>query len=215
MNKYLCNICKEEIEKSGLCSYCEEYLNGVWNEDFENNSNKNKEVELNEDELKEKEFEKNNKQENSNNNDKIKNAIKNTIITIMVLIIFGLFFAFCYYAMSENSNDGLIWFIFLGGIFSIYILGKIYNSIVTEAEEIEKINNEIHYEKQKEYIRKIKEEDPDVDICPYCLSTHVHTGTRGYRVTTGFVGSSKLEFQCLECGRKFGFEDTLWIRAIK
>jgi len=39
--------------------------------------------------------------------------------------------------------------------------------------------------------------------CPSCGSEQVHAEKRGWRVTTGFIGSSKVLITCLRCGRKF------------
>jgi hypothetical protein len=39
--------------------------------------------------------------------------------------------------------------------------------------------------------------------CPKCQSTSVHAGKRGWKMTTGFLGSSKIIITCLQCGHKF------------
>jgi hypothetical protein len=45
---------------------------------------------------------------------------------------------------------------------------------------------------------------PDVPVkCPYCGSTQVHAGARGWKLTTGFIGSGKVRLTCLRCARQF------------
>jgi RNase P subunit RPR2 len=39
--------------------------------------------------------------------------------------------------------------------------------------------------------------------CTKCGSTQVHAEKRGWRMTTGFFGSSKIFITCLKCGNKF------------
>lgn len=37
-------------------------------------------------------------------------------------------------------------------------------------------------------------------MCPYCKSKQVVTGQRGYKITSGFLGSSKTVNRCSSCG---------------
>jgi hypothetical protein len=39
--------------------------------------------------------------------------------------------------------------------------------------------------------------------CPKCGSTQIHAEKRGYKVLTGFIGSSKIIITCLSCGAEF------------
>ena len=39
--------------------------------------------------------------------------------------------------------------------------------------------------------------------CPFCHSTQVQSGKRGWKWTTGMIGSGKIVFTCLQCGKKF------------
>jgi len=39
-------------------------------------------------------------------------------------------------------------------------------------------------------------------VCPYCKSEQIHAEKRGFNMTTGFIGSSKIIVTCLDCGRK-------------
>lgn len=38
--------------------------------------------------------------------------------------------------------------------------------------------------------------------CPRCGSSQVHAGNRGWKWTTGFIGSGKVTLTCLNCGKK-------------
>lgn len=38
--------------------------------------------------------------------------------------------------------------------------------------------------------------------CPRCGSSQVHAGNRGWKWTTGFIGSGKVALTCLNCGKK-------------
>lgn len=39
--------------------------------------------------------------------------------------------------------------------------------------------------------------------CPNCGSTQIHAEKRGWRLITGFFGSSKIFLTCLKCGHAF------------
>jgi len=39
--------------------------------------------------------------------------------------------------------------------------------------------------------------------CPFCGSTQVQAAKRGWKWTTGMVGSGKIVFTCLQCGKTF------------
>ena len=40
-------------------------------------------------------------------------------------------------------------------------------------------------------------------MCPFCHSTQVQAGKRGWKWTTGYIGSSKIVWTCLSCGKRF------------
>lgn len=42
-----------------------------------------------------------------------------------------------------------------------------------------------------------------IPYCPKCHSTSIHAEKRGWKVTTGLIGSSKIVVTCLNCGHKF------------
>jgi hypothetical protein len=39
--------------------------------------------------------------------------------------------------------------------------------------------------------------------CIKCKSTQVHAEKRGWKATSGFLGSSKIMLTCLKCGHQF------------
>jgi hypothetical protein len=43
----------------------------------------------------------------------------------------------------------------------------------------------------------------DAVKCPKCGSGQIHAEKRGWRLTTGFIGSGKIRMTCLKCGNKF------------
>lgn len=43
-------------------------------------------------------------------------------------------------------------------------------------------------------------DNPDAIRCPRCGSTAISTGQRGWKLTTGFIGSSQTENRCAKCG---------------
>lgn len=53
---------------------------------------------------------------------------------------------------------------------------------------------------------------PDVAVkCPKCGSAKVHAGARGFKLTTGFIGSGKVLITCLRCGRQFKPGQRPWL----
>ena len=43
----------------------------------------------------------------------------------------------------------------------------------------------------------------DQVVCPRCRSTQIHAEKRGFRLSTGFIGSGKIFITCLKCGHRF------------
>ncbi len=39
--------------------------------------------------------------------------------------------------------------------------------------------------------------------CPKCNSTQIHSDRRGWKITTGLIGSSKTMCTCLKCGKQW------------
>lgn len=73
-----------------------------------------------------------------------------------------------------------------------------------------KINQlKMQYEQQKETTKKPK---PQTQIskpqetkltCPKCGSTNITEGTKGFTLTTGFIGSGNFRYVCKNCGNKW------------
>src|SRR5580700_9123289 len=51
-------------------------------------------------------------------------------------------------------------------------------------------------------VRDIMATPDDALRCPKCGSSQIHAEKRGWRMTTGFIGSGKIMMTCLKCGRK-------------
>ena len=51
------------------------------------------------------------------------------------------------------------------------------------------------------YVNPVK--DKDKICCPKCGSLEYHTGSRGYSLFTGFIGSGKVVMTCLRCGNRW------------
>ncbi|MFT8313173.1 MAG: hypothetical protein ABF633_02835 [Clostridium sp.] len=56
-------------------------------------------------------------------------------------------------------------------------------------------------EYQKERLEQLKKDH--VPFCPKCKSTNIHAEKRGWKLMTGFIGSSKIIITCLNCGHKW------------
>lgn len=50
---------------------------------------------------------------------------------------------------------------------------------------------------------KKKYEEEGTPYCPKCMSTNIHAEKRGWKLTTGLLGSSKIMITCLNCGHKW------------
>lgn len=55
-----------------------------------------------------------------------------------------------------------------------------------------------------------RNDDTTAVTCPRCGSTQITTGQRGYKLLTGFLGSSKTVNRCANCGYKW--EPSYWTR---
>ncbi len=56
--------------------------------------------------------------------------------------------------------------------------------------------------KYKQAPSPVLAEDRPIE-CPRCRSHQLHTGPRGWKLLTGFIGSNKVVITCLKCGHKF------------
>ena len=51
--------------------------------------------------------------------------------------------------------------------------------------------------------RRREEESKGVFTCPHCGSHAVTSGTKGFTLTTGFIGSGNVRLACMSCGKKW------------
>ena len=56
---------------------------------------------------------------------------------------------------------------------------------------------------QQESMKQEKQESNSKLTCPKCGSTSITEGTRGFTLTTGFIGSGKFRYVCKDCGNKW------------
>lgn len=74
-------------------------------------------------------------------------------------------------------------------------------NLVDEIKETGKIPKTYSDNHVKNMIQK-KHKDPQIR-CPKCSSTQITTGSRGYSMVWGFVGSNKTMNRCAKCGHKW------------
>ena len=75
------------------------------------------------------------------------------------------------------------------------------DDIIEYQSRMSQFRNQIE---QQEQIKKQSEEQQRNQVrCPKCGSIHIAEGTRGYTLTTGFIGSSNFRYVCKNCGFKW------------
>lgn len=89
----------------------------------------------------------------------------------------------------------LLFYIFLLGV-SLYFIWNIIKVNIIHPEIGEKM-------KSTHKKHEIKLTDDGKVICPLCKSTQIQLVKRGWKITTGFIGSSKLYRVCMQCKHKF------------
>jgi len=77
---------------------------------------------------------------------------------------------------------------------------KIVDATNLSTNEVE---NALRHEKAINNPSKLTIEKVGQIKCPYCGSTQIQIVKRGWKVTTGFIGSGKNERVCLNCMKKF------------
>jgi RNase P subunit RPR2 len=70
-----------------------------------------------------------------------------------------------------------------------------------EAAKEKKEQKQIEKQELKERIAEMDREG--TAYCPKCYSTNLSANKRGWKMTTGFIGSNKVIVTCLKCGNKF------------
>lgn len=56
-------------------------------------------------------------------------------------------------------------------------------------------------ENNTKLLEKYRDKSYPTVLCPACASSEVSTGQRGYKLTTGFLGSNKTVNRCAKCGK--------------
>lgn len=123
------------------------------------------------------------------------------LITLVVLLIL----LFC---SVSNYVLLIIWSILLvlnvvGIILTRYFIRAKYNSLPQYEKNI---IDQYEQEQTEKYKQKYASRYPNPQEpikCPRCGSTEYHAGKRGWKLTTGFLGSSKIIITCLACGKKW------------
>ena len=76
--------------------------------------------------------------------------------------------------------------------------------IADKGMEIAKEKREEKKQEQEELRAKLAKMDEEgTPYCPKCYSTSLSANKRGWKLTTGFIGSSKVLITCMKCGHKF------------
>lgn len=128
----------------------------------------------------------------------------------IMFIIFCALFALIFYASAAYSYDTYKELCELKNKNpSVYYNKMMQKEKEDEARKIqEKKEQEIRIQQQKQReieiknkVRRLKAEGKV--CCPRCGSESVAAGTRGFTITTGFVGSGKVRVICLNCGYKW------------
>ena len=93
----------------------------------------------------------------------------------------------------------LIYIVFVGLVI-YFIIGAIKVNII-HPEQGAQMRAE---EKEKKLKREQAMFDSDGTLkCPVCGSNQIQLMKRGYKITTGFIGSGKNERVCIACKHKF------------
>lgn len=85
--------------------------------------------------------------------------------------------------------------------------GKIID-ILIETKNIPEVYETYSYKKSMEYRNEVNNYEYTSGICdtircPKCGSTQISTGSRGYSLVWGFIGSGKTVNRCAKCGYKW------------
>jgi len=71
------------------------------------------------------------------------------------------------------------------------------------AEAVKEKHDEKKNEKQELKERLVQMDRDGIAYCPKCYSTNLSANKRGWKLSTGLLGSSKIVVTCLKCGNKF------------
>ena len=74
----------------------------------------------------------------------------------------------------------------------------INNDTLSPDNDLDKVLRELGFD-DMEKIEQGVDGDEKL-ICPLCGSSLVHSGARGYKFVSGWLGSGKVKITCLKCG---------------
>lgn len=76
--------------------------------------------------------------------------------------------------------------------------------VAKEKRQEKKNEKELIKQEEQAFRDRIAKMDKEgTAYCPKCYSTDISANKRGWKVTTGLLGSSKIIITCLKCGHKF------------
>ena len=77
------------------------------------------------------------------------------------------------------------------------------NNDIDKAIELLKNQGKMSTDEADEIIEERNDHSTATVRCPKCGSSQIQAMKRGWKLTTGFIGSSKIERVCLNCKNKF------------
>lgn len=119
------------------------------------------------------------------------------------------------FILMTKQEDATIGAFIFGGILLFAIVVGIISMVMVNVEKAKSENKSASEYLDERFSNSIKEtketfnigKAPKVNsegkvICPHCGSTNIQVVKRGWKVTTGFLGSSKNERVCVNCMKK-------------
>lgn len=76
------------------------------------------------------------------------------------------------------------------------------NNLVEYKLKLQQLKNAKEQKKQIEQSQKQESSDNKL-TCPKCGSSNITEGTKGFSLTTGFIGSENFRYVCKNCGNKW------------
>lgn len=133
---------------------------------------------------------------------------KLTVFGGIVTLLCGLILVIC--SLTESKDTELFVIMFILSL--VVFLSFLYNSESKYRDKLNKYNlamtdfeayqKEMVQEQEKQERIQQRREAAKL-ICPRCGSSNITSGTRGFTVTTGFIGSGNYRNVCQKCGFKW------------
>ncbi len=134
--------------------------------------------------------------------------------TLSIMLVIGFFiFGFAMQAGGDESSREYVLTVFVLMVLDVILFVISYSRFkVLDAksknmtmEEYNKFNKD-EAVRMREELKESKTPKVNADgqvICPKCGSTNIQIVKRGWKATTGLIGSSKNERVCINCLKKF------------